>query len=186
MIGLLPKIPGLWLIGKWVSNDHACHWKRPWCWEWLKAGVEGDDREWDGWMALPSQFSSVQKLSHVRLCNPLDCRLPAHHQLPALIQTHVHGVDDVTWPRHFMANRWGINGNSDRLYFLGYQSHWLNGHEFEQAPGVGDGQGSLACCSPWSSIESDMIVWLNWLTERVPLLSRRDNLGGCNIETSIS
>ena len=27
--------------------------------------------------------------------------------------------------------------------------HWLNGHEFEQAPGVGDGQGGLACCSPW-------------------------------------
>ena len=27
--------------------------------------------------------------------------------------------------------------------------HRLNGHEFEQAPGVGDGQGSLACCSPW-------------------------------------
>ena len=27
--------------------------------------------------------------------------------------------------------------------------HRLNGHEFEQAPGVGDGQGSLTCCSPW-------------------------------------
>ena len=27
--------------------------------------------------------------------------------------------------------------------------HWLNGHEFEQVPGAGDGQGSLACCSPW-------------------------------------
>ena len=27
--------------------------------------------------------------------------------------------------------------------------HRLDGHEFEQAPGVGDGQGSLACCSPW-------------------------------------
>ena len=27
--------------------------------------------------------------------------------------------------------------------------HWLNGHEFEQAPWIGDGQGSLACCSPW-------------------------------------
>ena len=26
--------------------------------------------------------------------------------------------------------------------------HWLNGHEFKQAPGVGDGQGNLACCSP--------------------------------------
>ena len=32
----------------------------------------------------------------------------------------------------------------------------LNGLEFEQAPGVGDGQGSLACCSPWSRKESDM------------------------------
>ena len=27
--------------------------------------------------------------------------------------------------------------------------HQLDGHEFEQAPGVGDGQGSLVCCSPW-------------------------------------
>ena len=40
--------------------------------------------------------------------------------------------------------------------------HWLNGHEFEQAPGVGDGQGSLACCSPWGHKESDMTEWLNW------------------------
>ena len=34
--------------------------------------------------------------------------------------------------------------------------HRLNGHEFEQAPEVGDGQGSLACCSPWGCKESDM------------------------------
>ena len=34
--------------------------------------------------------------------------------------------------------------------------HRLDGHEFEQAPGVGDGQGSLACCSPWGHKESDM------------------------------
>ena len=33
--------------------------------------------------------------------------------------------------------------------------HWLDGHEFGQAPGVGDGQGSLACCSPWGCKESD-------------------------------
>ena len=33
--------------------------------------------------------------------------------------------------------------------------HRLNGHEFEQAPGVGDGQGSLACFSPWSCKDSD-------------------------------
>ena len=29
--------------------------------------------------------------------------------------------------------------------------HWFNGHEFEQAPGDGKGQGSLMCCSPWGS-----------------------------------
>ena len=34
--------------------------------------------------------------------------------------------------------------------------HQLDGHEFQQAPGVGDGQGSLACCSPWGYKESDM------------------------------
>ena len=40
--------------------------------------------------------------------------------------------------------------------------HWLNGHEFEQAPGVGDGQGSLECCSPWGRKESDTTERLNW------------------------
>ena len=37
----------------------------------------------------------------------------------------------------------------------------LNGHEFEQASGVGDGQGSLACCSPCALRESDTTVQLN-------------------------
>ena len=39
--------------------------------------------------------------------------------------------------------------------------HRLNGHEFEQAPGDGEGQGSLACCSPWGRKESDMTEQLN-------------------------
>ena len=40
--------------------------------------------------------------------------------------------------------------------------HWLYGHEFEQAPGIGDGQGSLACCSPWGHKELDRTEQLNW------------------------
>ena len=40
--------------------------------------------------------------------------------------------------------------------------HWLYGHEFEQAPGVGDGQGNLVCCSPWGCKESDTTKRLNW------------------------
>ena len=39
--------------------------------------------------------------------------------------------------------------------------HRLNGHEFEQTPEVGDGQGSLVCCSPWGRKESDTTERLN-------------------------
>ena len=40
--------------------------------------------------------------------------------------------------------------------------HWLDGHEFEKALGVGDGQRNLACCSPWGYKESDTTKQLNW------------------------
>ena len=38
--------------------------------------------------------------------------------------------------------------------------HWLNGHESEWTPGVGDGQGGLACCDSWGRKESDTTEWL--------------------------
>ena len=40
--------------------------------------------------------------------------------------------------------------------------HWLDSHEFEQAPGIGDEQGSLVCCSPWGHKELDTTEQLNW------------------------
>ena len=49
----------------WISNTLATwckeltHLKRPWCWERLRAGAEGDDRGWDGWMASPTQWTWV-------------------------------------------------------------------------------------------------------------------------------
>ena len=49
----------------WSSNtlatwwEELTHWKRPWCWERLKAGEEGNDRGWDGWMASPTQWTRV-------------------------------------------------------------------------------------------------------------------------------
>ena len=39
--------------------------------------------------------------------------------------------------------------------------HQLNGHEFEQTLKVSDGQGTLACCSPWGPKELDATEWLN-------------------------
>ena len=49
----------------WNSNTLATwckelnHLKRPWCWERLRAGGEGDDRGWNGWMASPTQWTWV-------------------------------------------------------------------------------------------------------------------------------
>ena len=40
--------------------------------------------------------------------------------------------------------------------------HWLDRHEFEQALGVGDGRGSLACCNPWGCKELEATEWPNW------------------------
>ena len=44
--------------------------------------------------------------------------------------------------------------------------HQLDGHESEQAPGLGLGQGSLACCIPWGCKESDITEWLNWTSSK--------------------
>ena len=48
--------------------------------------------------------------------------------------------------------------------------HWLDGYELEQAPGDGEGQRSLLCCSPWGHKELDRAEWLNW-TEWLMMLS---------------
>ena len=70
--------------------------------------------------------------------------------------------------------RWEEKGTTEDE-MVGWH-HQLNGHEFEEAPGVGDGQGSLAFCSPWGHKESDRIERLNWTeqkwNESVPLPPR--------------
>ena len=76
----------------WPPHEELTHWKRPWCWEGMGAGGEGDDRdEMAGW----------------------------HHR--------------------------------------------LEGHEFEWTPGVGDGQGGLACSDSWGHKELDTTERLNWI-----------------------
>ena len=54
---------------------------------------------------------------------------------------------------------WGQEKGMTEDAMVGWH-HRLNRHEFEQAPGVGDGQGSLVCCSPWGCR-----VWHHWATE---------------------
>ena len=58
--------------------------------------------------------------------------------------------------------------------------HWLNEHEFEETPGVGDGQGGLACCGSWGRKESDTTERLNWLTDKSKVLVTLSCLILCN------
>ena len=78
----------------------------------------------------------------------------------------------VLWPPH--AKSWLIGKDSDAGRDWGQEEkgttedkmagwhHWLDGRESEWTPGVGDGQGGLACCDSWGRKESDMTERLNW------------------------
>ena len=78
----------------------------------------------------------------------------------------------VLWPPHVKS--WLIGKDSDAVRDWGQQEkgttedemagwhHWLDGRESEWTPGVGDGQGGLACCDSWGHKESDTTEWLNW------------------------
>ena len=81
----------------------------------------------------------------------------------------------VLWPPHVKS--WLLGKDSDAGRDWGQEEkgttedemagwhHWLDGRESGWTPGVGDGQGGLACCDSWGCKESDMTEWLNWLTE---------------------
>ena len=78
----------------------------------------------------------------------------------------------VLWPPH--VNSWLIGKDSDAGRDWGQEEkgttedemagwhHWLNGHESQWTPGVGDVQGGLACCDSWGRKESDMTERLIW------------------------
>ena len=78
----------------------------------------------------------------------------------------------ILWPPHVKS--WLIGKDSDAGRHWGQEEkgmtedemagwhHRLNGPKFEWTPGVGDGQGGLACCDSWGRKESDMTEQLNW------------------------
>ena len=69
------------------------------------------------------------------------------------------GLGNIQIRRHCDERREEKGATEDEM--VGWH-HWLNGHESEQPPGVGDGQESLLCCSPWGYKELDMAERLNW------------------------
>ena len=112
------------------------------------------------------------------LQTPLDCKeiksvYPKGNQSWIFIgRADAEAVTPVLWPPDM--NNWLVGKDPDAVKdwrqeekrmtedeMFGWH-HRLDGYEFEQAPGVGDGHGSLVCCSPWGRKESDITKQLNW------------------------
>ena len=99
-------------------------------------------------------------------------------------RTDAEAEAPILWPPHakswltgkdFDAGRdWGQEKGMTEGEMAGWH-HWLDAHESEWTPGVGDGQGGLACCDSWGCKESDTTEWLNW-TKQEPASSQKENL----------
>ena len=134
-----------------------------WMWE-LDYKESGEPKNWCFWTLVLGKS----------LENPLDCKeiQPVHpkgNQSWIFIEkTDAEAETLLLWPPD--AKSWLIGKDPDAGKDWGREEkgmtedemvgwhHRLDGHEFEQAPGVGDGQGSLVCCSPRGHKESDMNV----------------------------
>ena len=114
--------------------------------------------------------------------SPLDCKeiQPVHpkgdQSWVFIGRTDVEAETPILWPPD--ATSWLIGKDPDAGRDWGQEEkgttedemverhHWPDGHEFGRTPGVGDGQGGLACCSSWGHKESDTTKRLNW-TENI-------------------
>ena len=109
--------------------------------------------------------------------SPLDCKeiQPVHSkdqpwdffggndaeaETPVLSPSHVKSW--LTGKDSDAGRDWGQEEKGTTEDEMAGWHHWLDGREFERTPGVGDGQGGLACCNSWGHKESDTTERLNW------------------------
>ena len=120
-----------------------------------------------GTVVLKKTLESPLDSKEIKPVNP-----KGNHSWIFIGRTDVKAETPIFWPPN--VKNWLFGKDPDARKDLRQQEkgmsedemvgwhHQLDGHEFEQAPRVGDGQGSLACCSPWGFKESDMTEQLNW------------------------
>ena len=108
------------------------HLKRPWCWERMRAGGEGDDRGWDGWMASPTWWTWVWVNSRRRegegrlaCCSPWGCRESA---------TTATGHPQQYWPSEVFEVREDFIVWSSRQQHDHHQGSWLDMQTLRPTP----------------------------------------------------
>ena len=118
-----------------------------WCWRRLLTVP---------WTTRRSNQSVLKQINPEYLLKGLLLKLKLQYFWPADAKSWLIGKD-------FNAERdWGQEEKGTTEDEMARWHHRLDGHEFGSTPGVGDGQGSLECCSPWGQKESDMTEQLKW------------------------
>ena len=117
-----------------------------WCWRRLLRVP---------WTARRSNQSILKRNQSWISIGRIDAKAEAPIRWPTDEKSWLSGKDPDAWKGWWQKEK-GMTEDE----IIGWH-HQLDGHEFEQAPGVGDGQGNLVCCSPWGHKELDMTEWLN-------------------------
>ena len=136
------------------SSSHVWTWELDYKESWAP-------KNWFFWtVVLESTLESLLECKEIQPVNP-----KGNKSWIFIGRTDAEAESPVLWPP--LGKNWLIWKDPDAGKHWGQEEkgltenemvgwhHWLDGHEFEQAPGVGDGQGSLAFCSPWGRKESD-------------------------------
>ena len=148
------------------SQSYGFSSSHVWMWE-LDHKVGWVPKNWCFWTVV------LEKI----LESPLDCKeiQPVHpkgnQSWIFTGRTDAEAETPILWPpdvKNWLTGKdpdigkdWRQEENGMREGEIVGWHQWLDGHEFEQALGVSDGQRSLACCSPWGFKESDTTEWLN-------------------------
>ena len=139
---------------------------RVWMWE-LDYKESWAPKNWCFWTVVLKTLES-----------PLDCKeiQPIHpkgDQLWVFIgRTDVEAETPILWPPDAKSGHIGKDPDAGKAWgheekgttedeMAGWH-HWLDRHGFGWTPGVGNGEGGLACCGSWGHRESDMTDWQNW------------------------
>ena len=124
----------------------------------------------EGWMLKNWSFQTV--VLEKTLKNPLDSKIkpvnPKGNQ-PWIFIERTEAEAPILWPPDVKSGLIRKDPDAGRDWRQEEKGttegemvewhHWLSGHEFEQTPGDGEGQGSLACCSPWGCKETRLCDW---------------------------
>ena len=136
--------------GSWAPKNR-CFWM--WCWSRLLRVP---------WTARRSNHSILKAISPGCSLEGLMLKLKLQH-FGHLMQRADSSEKTLMLGKTESGRRRGWQ----RMRWLWH--HWLNGHEFGQTPGVGDGQGGLACCNPWDCrVRHDWVTELNWTETNKP------------------